>query len=119
MLFQILVDRRCPVHILRVLVLWYHEQMCVKCSDSLSECFLVPNGIKQECILSPTLLNIYVDVQSQRLTSKLVGCSFNGKIINHLYYAGDLVLTAPSSNGMHTLITECESFAIRYGLKFN
>ena len=56
---------------------------------------------------------------SQGLTSKPVGCSFNGKIINHLYYTDDLVLIAPSSNGMQKLITECESFANKYGLKFN
>ena len=83
--------------------------LCVKWSDSLSECFSVSNGIKQGGILSPKLFDIYVDV----------GCSFNGKIINHLYYADDLVLIAPSSNGMQTLITECESFANKYGLKFN
>ena len=58
---------------------------------------------------------------SQGLTSKPVGCSFNEKIINHLYlyYADDLVLIAPSSNGMQKLVTECEPFANKYGLKFN
>ena len=117
--FQILLERRCPVYIL-VLVFWYEEQMlCVKWSDSLSECFSVSNGIKQGGILSTKLFNIYVDVLSQGLTSKPVGCSFNGKIINHLYYVHDLVLIAPSSNGMHKLVTECESFANKYRLKFN
>ena len=48
-----------------------------------------------------------------------MGCLFNGKIINHLYYADDLVLIAPSSNGMQKLFTECESFANTYGLKFD
>ena len=59
------------------------------------------------------------DVLSQGLTSKPVGCSFNGMIINHLYYADDLVLIAPSSNEMQKLVTECESFANKYWLKFN
>ena len=119
-LFQILVERKCPVYILRVLVFWYQEQMlCVKWGDSLSECFSVSNGIKQGGILSPKLFNIYVDMLSQGLTSKPVGCSFNGKIINHLYYADDLVIIAPSSNGMQKLVTERESFANKYGLKFN
>ena len=74
-LFQILVERKCPVYILRVLVFWYQEQMlCVKWGDSLSECFSVSNGIKQGDILSPKLFNIYVDVLSRGLTSKPVGC---------------------------------------------
>ena len=119
-LFQILVERKCPVYILRVLEFWYQESMlCVKWGDSLSEFFSVSNGIKQGGILSPKLFNIYVDVLSQGLTSKPVGCSCNGKIINHLYYADDLVLIAPSSNGMQKLVTECESFANKYWLKFN
>ena len=93
--------------------------LCVKWSDWLSECFSVSNRIKQGGILSPKLFNIYVDALSQGLTSKPVGCSFNGKIINHLYYADDIVLIAPSSNGMHKLVAECELFANKYGLKFN
>ena len=48
-----------------------------------------------------------------------MGCSFNGAIINHLYYADDLVLIAPSSNGMQKSIIECESFANKYELNFN
>ena len=56
---------------------------------------------------------------SQKLNEKTVGCSFNGTIINHLYYADDLELIAPSSNGMQKLITECEPYAEMYGLKFN
>ena len=81
--------------------------------------FSVSNGIKQGGILSPKLFNIYVVVLSQKLNKKPVGCSFNGTIKNHLHYADDLALIAPSSNGMHMLITECESYAEVYGLKFN
>ena len=39
--------------------------------------------------------------------------------MNHLFYADDLATVIPSSNGMQKLITECESYAAVYGLKFN
>ena len=91
----------------------------VKWNGALSECFSVSNGIKQGGILSPKLFNIFVDVLSQKLNKKTMGCSFNSTIINHLYYADGLALIAPSSNGMQKLITECESYAEGYGLKFN
>ena len=93
--------------------------LCVKWNGALSECFSVSNGIKQGGILSHKLFNIYVDVLSQKLNEKPLGYSFNGTIINHLYYADDLALIAPSSNGMQKLITECESYVEVYGLKFN
>ena len=79
---------------------------------------LLINGVKQGGILSPKLFNIYVDVLSQKWNEIPVGSSFNGTIINHLYADG-LALIAPSSNGMQKLITECESYAEVYGLKFN
>ena len=43
----------------------------------------------------------------------------NGKVINHLYYADDLVLLSPSAHGMQKLLNECEKYASEYGMKFN
>ena len=40
-------------------------------------------------------------------------------IINHLYYADDLVLISPSVMGLQSLLTECELFSEEYDLKFN
>ena len=79
--------------------------------------FLCLTALSRGHILSPKLFNIYVDVLSHKLNEKnIVGCSFNGTIINHLYCADDL---APPSNGMQKLITESESCAEVYELKFN
>ena len=73
-LFQILIVRKCPAYILKVLVFWYQEQMlCVKGNGALSECFSVSNGIKQWGILSPKLFNIYVYVLCQKLNEKNSG----------------------------------------------
>ena len=43
----------------------------------------------------------------------------NGKVINHLYYADDLVLLSPSAHGMQKLLNEREKYASEYGMKFN
>ena len=77
------------------------------------------NGIKQGGILSPKLFNIYVNVLSTSLNEKHIGCSLKDKVVNHLYYADDLVLVSPTASGMNDLIQECESFSTEYGLKFN
>ena len=77
------------------------------------------NGIKQGGILSPELFNIYVDVLSTTLNEKYIGCSLKDKVVNHLYYADDLVLVSPTASGMNELIQEWESFLTEYGLKFN
>ena len=84
-----------------------------------SDTFSVYNGIKQGGILSPKLFNMYVDVLSQQLNKVMVGCCMNGKVINHLYYADDLVLLSPSTHGMQKLLNECETYASKYGRKLN
>jgi len=78
--------------------------LCVKWDGVVSDRFSVCNGIKQGGILSPKLFNIYVNVLSEQLNSVMVGCCLNGKIINHLYYADDLVLLSPSAFGLQKLI---------------
>ena len=80
--------------------------------------FPVCNGIKQGEIRSQ-LFNIYVDVLSQQLNEVIVGYCMNGKVINHLYYADDLVLLSPSSHGMQKLLSKCETYASEYGMKVN
>ena len=119
-LFKILVDRKCPVYVIKVLVYWYQEQrLCVKWDGMASDTFSVCNGIKQGGILSPKLFNIYVDVLSQRSNTVMAWCCMNGKVINHLYYADELVLLSPSTHGMQKLLDECETYASKYGMKFN
>ena len=119
-LFKILVDRKCPAYVIKVLVYWYQEQrLCVKWDGMASDTFSVCNGIKQGGILSPKLFNIYVNVLSQQMNKVMVGCCMNGKVINHLYYADDLVLLAPSTHGMQKLLYEYEIYASKYGMKFN
>ena len=69
--------------------------------------------------VSPKLFNIYVNVLSTSLNEKYIGCCLKDKLVNHLYYADDLVLVYPTASGMNELIQECESFSTEYGLTFN
>ena len=119
-LFKVMVKRKCPAFIIRLLMYWYRNQkLCVKWDSIISKKFSVSNGIKQGGILSPKLFNIYVNVLSTSLNEKYIGCCLKDKVVNHLYSADDLVLVSPTASGMSELIQECESFSIEYGLKCN
>ena len=48
-----------------------------------------------------------------------VGCSVGDTIINHLIYADDLVIFAPSSVGLNKLLQICEKFGIDNDVLFN
>ncbi len=76
-------------------------------------------SLKQGGILSPKLFNIYVDDLSTVLNSSNIGCCFNDVIINHLYYADDLCLIAPSVHGINKLLSVCGKYAIDHDIVFN
>ena len=81
---------------------WYRNQtLYIKWDSVLSAKFSVNNGIKQGGILYPKLFNIYVNTLSVSLNEKYIGCCLNGKVLNHLYYADDLVQVSPTASGMN------------------
>lgn len=119
-LFEKLVKRKVPIYIVRLLVRWYNDQrVCVKWGNVYSDFFQVSNGVRQGGILSPYLFNVYVDDLSCLLKQCNIGCSLSGERLNHLMYADDLAVIAPSISGLQELIYICEQFGRSHEVKFN
>ena len=62
----------------------------------MSSGFKVTNGVHQGGILSPYLFCTYADKFSRMLNNVNAGCFVGASLVNHLMYADDLVLLAPS-----------------------
>ena len=69
--------------------------------------------------MSPVLFNIYTDDLSRKLSKLRTGCNLNGKCMNHLIYADDMVLLAPSPSALQNLLNECEAYAVDNAIKYN
>ena len=107
-LFTKLGNRGTPQYIIRILSFWYaNQQMCIRWGGTYSTFFNVSNGVRQGSILSPYLFNIYIDDLSVNLNACRVGCCVGIEIINHLMYADDLVVMAPSVAGLSKLLRIC------------
>ena len=99
---------------------WYNNQdFAVKWGSSLSDCFKVSNGVRQGGILSPILFNVFMDELSYLLCSSDVGCHIGSQCINHLFYADDVVLLAPSPMSLSLLLNICEDFSKDSELSYN
>ena len=62
---------------------------------------------------------IYVDDLSVTLNACRVGCCVGNVIINHLIFADDLLILAPSVAGLSKLLRICESFGESNDIIFN
>ena len=60
-----------------------------------------------------------MDNLSTRLKKIYAGCKIANMIINHLFYADDLVLMCPSHRGLQELLVICEKYALEHDIKFN
>ena len=59
-----------------------------------------------------------MDDLSFKLRKIYAGCKIANMIINHLFYADDLVLLCPSHRGMQELLETCEKYAYENNIIF-
>jgi hypothetical protein len=83
-----------------------------------SDMYQVANGVKQGCVLSPTLFNlVVVDLDIQ--INGCGGINTGLTSVNGLYYADDIVLFANCENDLVKMLATADNFAKKWGLKFN
>ena len=119
-LFYKLLNRNVPCIVVRILLCWYTTQLFyVNWDHTLSEPFNVTNGVRQGGILSPILFNVFMDDLSVLLNKEYIGCYLQGVPYNHLVYADDSVLLAPSPSALQKLINICDAYATDVELTYN
>ena len=84
----------------------------------ISDYFSISNGIRQGGDLSLKLFSVYVNNLSDKLVQSKFGCSIDNLCMNHVMYADDICLNAPSPAALQGLINICYDFSVRNDLSF-
>ena len=83
--------------------------------------FQIGKGVRQGCILSPCLFNLYAEyiTRNTGLEEAQAGIKIAGRNINNLRYADDTTLMAESEEELKSLLMKVKEKNEKVGLKFN
>ena len=73
--------------------------------------FSIINRVRQDGVLLPQLFAIYMDDLSVCLTQCKAGCHLNETVTNHVMYADDICLMAPSAIALQNMLNLSYEFS--------
>ena len=83
--------------------LYWQQTATVRFGDEYSEFFPIKRGMRQGCVLSPKLFNLYAEKIFSE-SDELPGCIVGGENINNLRYADDTDLLAESESTLQSVV---------------
>ena len=83
--------------------------------------FQIAKGVRQGCILSPCLFNLYAEYirRNAGLEEAQAGIKISGRNINNLRYADDTTLMAESKEELKSFLMKVKEESEKVDLKLN
>ena len=101
--------------------LYAGQEATVRTGHGTTDCFQIGRGVRQSCILSPRLFNLYAEyiMRNAGLEETQAGIKIAGRNINNLRYADDTALMAESEEELKSLLMKVKEETEKSGLKLN
>lgn len=120
-LWKTLEELGVPLHLISLVKNLYDaSEAVVKIDNTLSGKCRIRKGVRQGCVLSPLLYNVYSEVVMRNvLESWDGGVKIGGKRFSNLRFADDTLLIAGSPEELQGILHRLQGVSLEYGLKIN
>ena len=101
--------------------LYAGQEATVRSRHETTDWFQIGKGVRQGCILSPCLFNLYAEyiMRNARLDEAQTGTKIAGRKINNLRYTDDTTLMAESKEELKILLMKAKKESGKVGLKLS
>ena len=121
-LWKILQEMGIPDHLTCLLRNMYAgQEETVRAGHGTTDWFQIRKGVRQSCILSPCLINLYAEyiMGNARLDEAQAGIKIARRNINNLTYAEDTTLMEESEEELKSLLMKVKEESEKVDLKLN
>ena len=121
-LWKILKEMGIPDHLTCLLRnLYAGQEAIVRTGHGKTDWFQIGKGVRQGCILSPCLFNLYAEyiMRNVGLEEAQAGIKIAGRNISNLRYADGTTLMAESEEEIKSLLMKVKVESEKVGLKLN
>ena len=121
-LWNILKELGIPDHLTCLLRnLYAGQEATVRARHKTMNWFQIGKGVRQDCISSPCLFNLYAEyiMRNTGLEEAQAGIKIAGRNINNLRCADDTTLVAKSGEELKSLLMKVKVESEKVGLKLN
>ena len=122
-MWKILKEMGIPDHLTCLLRnLYAGQEATVRTGHGKTDWFQIEKGVRQGCILSPCLFNLYAECIMRNtggLEEAQAGIKIAGRNINNLRHADDTTLMAESEEELKNLLMKVKEESEKFGVKLN
>ena len=121
-LWKILKEMGIPDHLTCLLRnLYVGQEAIVRIAHGTMDWVQIGKGVRQGCILSPCLFNVYAEyiMRNAGLDEAQAGIKIARRNVNNLRYADDTTLMAESEEELKSFLMKVKEESEKVGLKLN
>ena len=121
-LWEIPQEMGIPDHLTCLLRnLYAGQEAAVRTGHGTTDWFQIGKGVRQACILSPCLFNLYAEyiMRNAWLEEAQAGVKIARRNINNIRYADDTTLMAESEEELKSLLMKVKEQSEKAGLELN